>query len=162
MLAKQHSYRSACCIYGMSNQTTQYKKKCTRCSSDILMSNLSGKWKAMETNSDEIHRCSGSNSKNSSYETAKPDSRPSAFVTSNNNNNIQQQQDQQLQQQQQISQVFSNSVKLEQAANGQIKISCHVYRNDLDSAANDAIELFAKTRDGLVNKNMKVLTVDSE
>lgn len=44
-------------ITSMSNQITQYKKKCTRNQNEILTCNTLGKWKAMETEANNVHKC---------------------------------------------------------------------------------------------------------
>ena len=56
-------------------QTIQsYKKKCKRCQNDILMSNASGKWKALESDGTTGHACTNNNNN------IKPESRPAAFI----------------------------------------------------------------------------------
>lgn len=35
----------------------EYKKKCSNCGTEIIMSDASGKWQPMETDNATIHRC---------------------------------------------------------------------------------------------------------
>jgi ribosomal protein S27AE len=73
----------------MSNTTAQsYKKKCSKCANEILMSNHTGKWRATETDGTTFHTCSNSNSNNNSN-TGTPESRPKVFADQSINNNVQ-------------------------------------------------------------------------
>jgi ribosomal protein S27AE len=155
----------------MSNQTTQqYKKQCSRCASEILMANISGKWKAMETDGSIVHQCggSGNNSSNTQHQQQqkqqeiKPEiKRPIAFTAMNSSNNgsngNEQLQEQQPIQQQQQAQVYPYSVKIEQDSKGKAKVSIHVYGIDADTTKDEAIRLFVKTQDGLKDRDIAVL-----
>jgi hypothetical protein len=79
--ANKQAYMPAYHNDGMSQTATQqYKKKCTKCQNEILMSNASGKWKAMETDGSVAHQCnSGGNGSTSTTSIGKSEPRPSAF-----------------------------------------------------------------------------------
>jgi hypothetical protein len=52
-----HLYIVCHCIHNMSNQTTQYVRKCKDCQGEILMKNLGDKWAALEKDGSTQHRC---------------------------------------------------------------------------------------------------------
>lgn len=41
----------------ISNMSKEYRKKCSSCQTEIIMSDASGKWSVLETDNATIHRC---------------------------------------------------------------------------------------------------------
>jgi hypothetical protein len=157
----------ACHIGGMSQTTQQqqqYKKKCTRCGSEILMSNASGKWKALETDGATSHECSNKNTRNSinnnnNSDIGKPEDRPIGFTMDNNGNNGNNEQSSQQQQSQQAAVVYPVSVKLEVDSKGYVKPSVHLYGFDADKTASETVRLFFEVKSHIVERGGKVLEV---
>ena len=90
-------------------------------------------------------------------------SRPAAFLNNNNNNNEsiirgQLQEQQRQQQQQQQPQVYQFGIKSEQDPKGFVKISPHVYSNDLEACIDQVVRAFIGTRQKLHDNGVKVLT----
>jgi FtsZ-interacting cell division protein ZipA len=101
----------------------------------------------------------GNTNNNNDDDEMKLEARSAAFVSNQPSRLSPPPQQQQEQQYQDITPIttYPYSIKIEQDPKGSVKISIHVYSQDLESASDQVVKAFLDTREKFKQKGVKVL-----
>ena len=104
----------------------------------------------------------GNTNNNNDDDEMKLEPTSAAFVSNQPSRLSPPQQEQEQQQQQQYQDItptatYPYSIKIEQDPKGSVKISIHVYSQDLESASDQVVKAFLDTREKFKQKGVKVL-----